>query len=192
MFLIRFIRVGVVFAIALVCASTALGQACGRGGYTGNGSFGMGRMGYGGGGFVSFARSGGASRANSNVARLQARARQLASARLLPSSSPGEGSYESMYGGSLSLTPWELERQRKMQLAEQRRDEEKSRREKSRDTIPVRLWSEEQLAESKFKVAHMLYLDGNSDAAKGVLSKLLDEYPDTVTADRAKVTLARL
>jgi len=147
--------------------------------------------GYGGSSFANVARSGCSNQPNSlTPACNQSRANMFASANLSPSSSSAEASFESMYGSSLSLT--QRERERKLKLAEQRRDEEKARREKSRDTIPVRIWSEEQLAQSKFKVAHMLYLGGKIDAAKNVLIKLLDEYPDSVTADRATLTLAQL
>jgi len=192
MIAIRCIRLTVAFSTALVFASTATAQ-CGRG-YSGNSAFVMAPAGYGGYSLAALHRSARASRANLQaLSRSQPRAKMLANANLSSSpSNPAESSYESMYGPSLSQTPWELERQRTLQLAQERRDEEKSRRDKSRDAIPVRIWSEEQLAQSKFKVAHMLYLDGNVDAAKNVLSKLLDEFPDTATADRAKVTLAQL
>jgi hypothetical protein len=190
MFAIRYIRLAVAFSTVLVFTSTAFAQ-CSRG-YSGNSNSVMAPAGYGGFSLAALHRSARASRANLQaLARSQPRAKMLANANLLPSG-PGERSYESSYGESLSATSLELERQRIMQLAQQRRDEEKSRREKSREAIPVRTWSEEQLAQSKFKVAHLLYLDGNIDAAKNVLSKLLAEFPDTATADRAKLTLAQL
>jgi hypothetical protein len=190
MFAIRCIRLAVALSTVLVLSSTAFAQ-CGRG-YSGNAAFAMAPAGYGGFSLAAMHRSARANRAAFQaLARSQPRAKMLANANL-SSSNPGERSYESSYGASLSATSLELERQRILQLAQQRRDEEKSRRDKSRDAIPVRTWSEEQLAQSKFKVAHLLYLDGNIDAAKNVLSKLLNEFPDTATADRAKLTLAQL
>jgi len=192
MFAIRCIRLTVAFATALVFASTADAQ-CSRGS-SGNGAFVMAPVGYGSYSLAALHRSARANRAAMQaLSRSQPRAKMLANAKLSSSpSTSGEASYESMYGAALPATSLELERQRIMQLAQQRRDEEQSRREKSRDAIPVRVWSEEQLAQSRFKVAHMLYLDGEIDAAKKVLGKLLDEFPDTATADRAKMTLAQL
>jgi hypothetical protein len=141
--------------------------------------------------FSSLARSGFSRQANSLMPGChESRARMLTSANRSPSSCIGESSSDSRYDSVLSRS--EREHQRELQLAEERRDEEKSRREKVRVSIPVRTWSEEELAASRFKVAHLLYLDGNVDASKNVLTKLLDEYPDTVTADRAKLALARL
>jgi hypothetical protein len=191
MFAIRCIRLAVAFSTALVLTSTAVAQ-CGRG-YSGSGAFVMAPAGYGGYSLAALHRSARANRAAMQaLSRSQSRAKMLANAKLSSSSTTGEASYESMYGAGQPATSMELERQRIMQLAQQRRDEEKSRREKSRDAIPVRTWSEEQLAQSRFKVAHMLYLEGEIDAAKKVLGKLLDEFPDTATADRAKLTLAQL
>ena len=188
----RCIYFAICFTAVLGLASNA-GAQCGRG-YSGMGSYAMAPAGYGGFSLAAFHRSSRANRAALQaLSRSQPRAKLLANARLSPSSSrAGEGSYASLHGSLPPQTPWELERQRVSQLAQARRDDEQSRREKSRDAIPVRVWSQEQLAQAKFKVAHMLFQDGNIDAAKNVLSKLVDEFPDTATADRAKVTLAKL
>jgi hypothetical protein len=158
---------------------------------------------HGGVSLSSLARSGFSRPANSLMPGChESRAHMLTSANRSPSycnRSPasclgesyiGESSSDSTYASVLSRS--EREHQRELQLAQQRRDEEQSRREKVRMSIPVRTWSEEELAASRFKVAHLLYLDGNIDASKNVLTRLLDEYPDTVTADRAKLALARL
>jgi hypothetical protein len=191
MFAIRCIRLTVAFAAALAFASTAAAQ-CSRGS-PGNGAFVMAPAGYGAFNLAALHRSARANRAAMQaLSRSQPRAKMLANAKLSSSSTSDEASYESMYGALTPATSLELERQRIMQLAQQRRDEEKSRREKSRNAIPARVWSEEQLAQSRFKVAHMLYLEGEIDAAKKVLDKLLDEFPETATADRAKLTLAQL
>ena len=189
---IRCACLAVALSTAFVCASTASAQ-CGRG-YSGNGGFVMAPAGYGAFNLAGLHRSARANRAAMQaLSRSQPRAKMLANAKLSSSpSTSGESSYESMYGPLTPSTALELERQRVLQLAQQRRDEEKSRRDRNREAIPVRVWSEEQLAESRFKVAHMLYLDGEIEAAKRVLGKLLDEFPETATADRAKATRARL
>ena len=83
------------------------------------------------------------------------------------------------------------ERQRRTQLMEVRREAVKSRREKLKATIPEKDYTEEELAQSKFQVAHMLWQAGRINAARGQLLALLDDYPGTETAHRAKTALAR-
>jgi hypothetical protein len=52
--------------------------------------------------------------------------------------------------------------------------------------------TDEELAQSKFTCAHNLWLGGNVEAARRWLERLVKEYPATETADRAKITLAKL
>jgi hypothetical protein len=98
---------------------------------------------------------------------------------------PGGGSPESYDGSGRQLD----ERRRMM---ESRRAAEKERRDKSRQMTAAKVLSEEDLAKSKFNLAHMLWVAGRIDSAKLQLSKLLDDYPSTESADRARMTLARL
>jgi len=97
---------------------------------------------------------------------------------------------ESLYSQSRDYLAGES--QRRTALAKKRRDEEKADREKSRAAIPVTTLTDEELARSKFTCAHNLWLAGNVDSAKSWLEQLVREYPATQTADRAKVTLAKL
>jgi hypothetical protein len=113
-------------------------------------------------------------------------------ASLLPSLAynPQNSYADSLYSQSLDYLSSEAER--RTALAQKRRDDEKERREKSRAAIPVKTFTNEELAQSKFTCAHNLWLGGNVEAARRWLERLVKEYPATETADRAKITLAKL
>ena len=53
-------------------------------------------------------------------------------------------------------------------------------------------WTKEELAASKFQVAHQLWRAGRTDAARRWLETVLREYESTPTAEQARITLAKL
>ena len=75
---------------------------------------------------------------------------------------------------------------------QQRRDAEKTRRQAARERLPQPIQDNEQQAASKYELAHHLFQNGNSPAARQWLAEILDKFPSTQTADRARQTLARL
>jgi len=87
-------------------------------------------------------------------------------------------------------------RQQQMQAkyyrAEQHRQTVKNQREKTRSLIPQKVWTEEELAEAKFKLAHQLYLNGKTESSAKWLEKIEEDYPDTLTANRARFVLTRM
>jgi len=99
--------------------------------------------------------------------------------------------YSSADGSSSWLSAADREREYRRELMAQRRDDEAARRDASRKSIPYRFFWDEDYAKSKYNVAHMLYKNGNLDAARRVLTKLIDEYPETDMASRAKSTLEK-
>lgn len=92
-------------------------------------------------------------------------------------------------GDSSDFGPTEQER--RTELAQQRRDAEKLRRQVSRATIPVKNYSDEERAASRFKMAHDLYRAGQADASRATLTRLVDEFGSTEVAAQARITLAR-
>jgi hypothetical protein len=82
--------------------------------------------------------------------------------------------------------------QKRRRMFEERRAKEQERREKSRKMLAFgKVLTEEELAKAKFNLAHMLWKAGRVDSAKMHLAKILDDYPFTETADRARITLTR-
>ncbi len=75
---------------------------------------------------------------------------------------------------------------------QQRRDAEKTRRQAARERLPRPVQDNEQQAESKYELAHLLWQNGNAGAARQWLAEILDKFPSTQTADRARQTLTRL
>jgi len=75
---------------------------------------------------------------------------------------------------------------------QQRRDAEKTRRQAARERLPRPIQDNEQQAASKFELAHLLWQHGNGLAARQWLTEILDKFPSTQTADRARQTLAQL
>ncbi|HMC11357.1 MAG TPA: hypothetical protein VKH44_08705, partial [Pirellulaceae bacterium] len=75
---------------------------------------------------------------------------------------------------------------------QQRRDTEKSRRQAARERLPRPIQDNEQQAASKYELAHLLWQNGNASAARHWLDEILDKFPSTQTADRARQTLAQL
>ena len=75
---------------------------------------------------------------------------------------------------------------------QQRRDAEKTRRQAARERLPKPVQDNEQQAASKYELAHVLFQHGNAPAARQWLAEILDKFPSTQTADRARQTLARL
>jgi hypothetical protein len=119
------------------------------------------------------------------------RGSMLASANLSPSIGDQlDGGYSDSFYLDLQSAA-ELEQKRKTQLAQQRRDAEQERRAASRQALPVKEYTPEERAKSKFTAAHMLYKAGNVDASKNWLAKILDEHPSTPTAGRARLVLAK-
>ena len=53
-------------------------------------------------------------------------------------------------------------------------------------------WTNDELAAAKLQGARQLWLNGNSEAARRWLELVVRDYGNTPTADRARVTLARL
>ncbi len=98
-------------------------------------------------------------------------------------------SYSSFSQDSPSCQPRNEYRIAQMQ---QRRDTEKTRRQAARERLPRPIQDNEQQAASKYELAHSLWKNGNAPAAREWLSEILDKFPSTQTADRARLTLARL
>jgi hypothetical protein len=80
----------------------------------------------------------------------------------------------------------------KIAQMQQRRDTEKTRRQTSRERLPRPIQDNEHQAASKYELAHLLWQNGNAPAAREWLAEILDKFPSTQTADRARQTLARL
>jgi hypothetical protein len=106
-------------------------------------------------------------------------------------SSAGNGYADSLYSPATWLSPADREREARREQMQERRNAEVTRREASRKSIPAKTYTEEDYAKSKFNVAHMLWQNGNLDASRKRLELLIDEYPYTDTADRARITLAK-
>jgi hypothetical protein len=98
-------------------------------------------------------------------------------------------SYSSFGQDSPSCQPRNDYRIAQMQ---QRRDMEKTRRQAARERLPRPIQDNEQQAASKYELAHLLWKNGNAPAARDWLAEILDKFPSTQTADRARQTLARL
>jgi len=92
---------------------------------------------------------------------------------------------------SVIKSDWQIERERVLAMRQASRDAAKQRRERTWAMLPMRIYSDEDYAKSKFNVAHMLWLNGRVDASRRHLEQLIDAYPQTDTADRAKFVLAR-
>jgi len=137
-------------------------------------------IGYGGGSYASA----GCSAPACNLSRGSSLASTYASR-----DSGGSGYSESSYSPG-GIDP-ETERERVLRVAQQKRDDEKARRERSRAAIPVKHWTDEERAESKFRSARQLYYTGHLDASKRWLETVVKDFPTTNTADRAKIALAK-
>jgi hypothetical protein len=74
---------------------------------------------------------------------------------------------------------------------QQRREAEQERRERARASLPIKFYDDEELAKVRYDLAHKLYKNGNPEASKRWLEKLVKDYSSTQTADRARETLAR-
>ena len=74
------------------------------------------------------------------------------------------------------------------------RDAEKARRQSARQKLPTQpvVLDSEQQAAAKYELSHSLWLAGRPDAARKWLGEILDKYPTTQIADRARQTLAAL
>ena len=59
-------------------------------------------------------------------------------------------------------------------------------------TTPVKHWTDEELAASKFQGARGLWQAGKADAARRWLEVVLRDYSHTATAERARVALSKL
>jgi hypothetical protein len=109
-----------------------------------------------------------------------------------PTRFAGELSPSDSYNEPASYkSDWQIERERVLAKRRASRDAAKERREKTWASLPFKFYSDEELARPKYNVAHMLWQNGKLDAAKNILAKLLDDYPKTDTADRAKGVLER-
>jgi len=69
------------------------------------------------------------------------------------------------------------------------RDATKERRERLWASLPMKFYSDEELARSKYNVAHMLWQNGRVEASRRNLEQLIDAYPKTNAAELAKVVL---
>jgi hypothetical protein len=102
--------------------------------------------------------------------------------------SPSSDSY---YQPAIYKSDLQLERERVLAMRQASRDAAKERRERTWATLPFKFYSDEELARSKYNVAHLLWLNGCVDSSQRILQQLIDDYPDTSTADLAKNTLER-
>jgi hypothetical protein len=102
----------------------------------------------------------------------------------------GSQSYSSYGQESPSCQP--SRSQMRASQMRQRRDAENARRQASRERLPRPIQDNEQQAASKFELAHLLWQHGNAPAARQWLAEILDKFPSTQTADRARQTLAQL
>jgi len=99
----------------------------------------------------------------------------------------------SQYGGyEQSCSPQRAAQQRRVAMMQERRTAEQARRQAAREHLPRPIQDEEQLAVGKFRMAHLLWQDGNTPAARKWLGDILDKFPSTETAIQARQTLARL
>jgi hypothetical protein len=134
------------------------------------------------------------------IAVLSARAfAQVRPGRFEPFNQPPQNN--NLFGGNRGLplggfesSSYDGPAEMRRRMMQQRRAKEQERREQSRKLLATmgKVLTEEELARSKFNLAHMLWKAGRIDSAKAQLAKLLDDYPFTETADRARLTLARL
>ena len=81
---------------------------------------------------------------------------------------------------------------RRVAMMQQRRQAEQNRRQATRERLPLPIQDDERLAAGKFQAAHLLWQGGNTTAARKWLGEILDKFPSTETAARARLTLARL
>src|SRR5437764_2942791 len=91
-----------------------------------------------------------------------------------------------------SCSPQREAQLRRVAMMQQRRQAEQSRRQTSRERLPRPVQDDERLAAGKFQAAHLLWQGGNTAAARKWLGEILDKFPSTETATRARLTLARL
>ena len=101
-------------------------------------------------------------------------------------------SYLPYPGYDQSCSPQREAQMRRIALMQQRRQAEQNRRQAARDRLPRPIHDDERLAAGKFQAAHLLWQGGNTTAARKWLDEILDKFPSTETAARARQTLARL
>ena len=80
-------------------------------------------------------------------------------------------------------------------MMQQRRDAEQARRKAAREQLakkPRPVQNPETQAAAKYELAHLLWKGRQWQAAQKWLSDIVDKFPSTQTADRARQTLARL
>jgi hypothetical protein len=104
----------------------------------------------------------------------------------------------SLLSGSYNQPPtfifksdWQIERERVLAMRQASRDATKERRERTWASLPVKIYSDEDYAKSKFNVARMLWQNGRVESSRRHLEQLINDYPQTDTPERAKVVLAR-
>ena len=142
---------------------------------------------------------------SSAPAGAQCMQRQMAAARMYAASySPQLPSIDQLarqsygnYGGYEQgcATAREQQMQARTAQMQQRRDAEQARRKAAREQLaqkPRPVPNPETQAAAKYELAHMLWKGGNATAAQKWLGEIMDKFPNTQTADRARQTLARL
>jgi hypothetical protein len=88
-------------------------------------------------------------------------------------------------------TEWQLERERVLAMRQASRDAAKARREATWASLPVKYYTDEDLAQSKYSIARQLWRCGRVDRSRLYLEQLIADFPFTETADRAKIVLTR-
>ncbi len=79
----------------------------------------------------------------------------------------------------------------RLNMMQKRRDDEKERRDAARKAIPVRTYTDDELAESQFNIARLLYRGGKPEASRRQLELLIEKWPTAMAADKAQVALGR-
>jgi predicted Zn-dependent protease len=112
---------------------------------------------------------------------------------LLPVGRPAEPASESRYApvNVIIKSEWQLERERVLTMRQASRDAAKARREATWASLPVKYYTDEDLARSKYSIARQLWHNGRVDSSRRFLEQLIADYPLTDTAARAKVVLMR-
>ncbi len=99
-----------------------------------------------------------------------------------PPSSPTIINYKSDY---------QFERERVLAMMATRRHDRHLEWERGRSFNAIKSYTPEDRALSKYRLAQQLFYNGKPEASKRWLEELVNLFPDTFTADRARLVLTR-